>query len=172
MQVFPKNSPLVPDVSRAVLRVTEGEKMEKIEKACFGKQTNCPDPSTSMSSNSLGINSFWGLFVVVGVAASFALIIFTSMLVYENKKILMRIHPKEIWKNFITSNGESGGANADSVDETIVHPNLSNNEEEIMCHQENQNAQMHENIVSNPQVVNPSQDESRICLENKKIVKA
>ncbi|KAM7480993.1 hypothetical protein LguiB_005576 [Lonicera macranthoides] len=159
IDVFPKGLPLVPDVSRAILHVTEGEKMEKIEKAWFGKQTNCPDPSTSMSSNSLGINSFWGLFVVVGVAASFALIIFTSMIAYENKNILLRIHPKDMWKNFITSNGEgeSDGTNADSVDETTGCPNLSNNKEETMCNQENQNAQTHENIV-----VNPSQDES-IC---------
>ncbi|KAM7480978.1 hypothetical protein LguiB_005561 [Lonicera macranthoides] len=87
--VFPKGSPLVPDVSRAVLRVTEGEEMAKIEKAWFGKQTNCPDPNTSVSSSSLGVNSFWGLFVIVGVAASFALIIFTSMLVYENRITLI-----------------------------------------------------------------------------------
>ncbi|KAM7477597.1 hypothetical protein LguiA_025810 [Lonicera macranthoides] len=119
--VFPKGSPLVLDVSKPVLSVTEGKKMEKIEKAWFGKKTNCPDPSTSMSSNSLGINSFWGLFVIVGVAASFAFIIFTSMLVYENKNILMRIHPKGIWKNFITSSRESGGTNTNSVLETTLH---------------------------------------------------
>ncbi|KAM7477589.1 hypothetical protein LguiA_025802 [Lonicera macranthoides] len=135
--VFPKGSPLVPDISRAILHVTEGEKMEKIEKAWFGKQANCPDPSTSMQSNNLGINSFWGLFVIVGVATSFALIIFTFMLVYENKNILMQIHLKDIWKNFITSNRESGGTHIDSVDETNVRPNFSNNEEETMCDQEN-----------------------------------
>ncbi|KAM7480974.1 hypothetical protein LguiB_005557 [Lonicera macranthoides] len=150
--VFPKSSPLVPDVSRAVLHVTEGEKMEKIEKAWFGKQTNCPDSSTSVSSNSLGVNSFWGLFVIVGVAASFALIIFTAILVYENKNILMRIHLKDIWKNFITSSEESGGTNTDSVDDTTVRPNFSNNEEETMRDQENPNAQTHENAVFNPQV--------------------
>ncbi|KAM7481016.1 hypothetical protein LguiB_005599 [Lonicera macranthoides] len=138
--VFSKGSPLVPDVSQAVLSVTEGEKMEKIEKAWFGKKTNCPDPSTSMSSNSLGINSFWGLFVIVGVAASFALIIFTSMLVYENKNILMQIHPKDIWKNFVTSSRESGGTNTNSVTETTVRPDLINNEEATICDQENQNA--------------------------------
>ncbi|KAM7477599.1 hypothetical protein LguiA_025812 [Lonicera macranthoides] len=137
--------------------------MEKIEKAWFGKQANCLDPSTSMLSTSLGINYFWGLFVIVGVAASFALIIFTSMLVYENKNILMQIHPKDIWKNFITSNIESSGTYTDPVDETNVHPNLSNKKEETMRDQENQNAQMYGNIVSNPQIVNPSQDESRIC---------
>ncbi|KAM7480973.1 hypothetical protein LguiB_005556 [Lonicera macranthoides] len=158
--VFPKGSPLVPDVSRAVLRVTEGEEMAKIEKAWFGKQTNCPDPNTSMSSGSLGVNSFWGLFVIVGVAASFALIIFTSMLVYENRITLMRVHPVDIWKNiinrhFTTNSGETDGTNTDSV-ETTVRPNLSNNEEETVCNQENQNGQTSENIVSNPQVVNSS----------------
>ncbi|KAM7480990.1 hypothetical protein LguiB_005573 [Lonicera macranthoides] len=135
--VFPKGSPLVPDISRAILHVTEGEKMENIEKAWFRKQANCLDPSTSTLSSSLGINSFWGLFVIVGVATSFALIIFTSMLVYDNKNILMQIHPKDIWKNFTTSNRESSGTYTDSVDETNVCPNLSNNEEETMCDQEN-----------------------------------
>ncbi|KAM7480972.1 hypothetical protein LguiB_005555 [Lonicera macranthoides] len=157
--VFPKSSPLVPDVSRAILQVTEGEKMEKIEKVWFGKQTNCPDPSTSVSSNSLRVNSFWGLFVIVGVAASFALIIFTSILVYENKNILMRIHPNDIWKNFVTSSEESGGTNTDSVDDTTVRPNLSNNEEETMCDQQNPNARTHEIIVFNHKVVNLNQDE-------------
>ncbi|KAM7477588.1 hypothetical protein LguiA_025801 [Lonicera macranthoides] len=157
--VFPKSSPLVPDVSREILHVTEGEKMEKIEKAWFGKQTNCPDPSTSVSSNSLRVNSFWGLFVIVGVVASFALIIFTSILVYENKNILMRIHPNDIWKNFVTSSEESGRTNTDSVDDTTVRPNLSNNEEETMCDQQNPNARTHEIVVFNHQVVNLNQDE-------------
>ncbi|KAM7477579.1 hypothetical protein LguiA_025792 [Lonicera macranthoides] len=157
--VFPKSSPLVPDVSRAILHVTKGEKMEKIEKAWFGKQTNCRDPSTSVSSNSLRVNSFWGLFVIVGVVASFALIIFTSILVYENKNILMRIHPNDIWKNFVTSSEESGGTNTDSVDDTTIRPNLSNNEEETMCDQQNPNARTHEIVVFNHQVVNLNQDE-------------
>lgn len=81
----------------------------------------------------------------------------------------MRVHPIDIWKNitnrhFTTSNGETGGTNTDSV-ETSVRPNLSNNEEETMRNQENQNAETSENIVSNPEVVNPSQEESRICEE-------
>ncbi|KAM7480984.1 hypothetical protein LguiB_005567 [Lonicera macranthoides] len=126
----------------------------------FGTSLCVADPNTSVSSSSLGVNSFWGLFVIVGVAASFALIIFTSMLVYENRITLMRVHPVDIWKNiinrhFTTNSGETNGTNTDSV-ETIVRPNLSNNEEETVCNQENQNGQTSENIVSNPQVVNSS----------------
>ncbi|KAK1549729.1 hypothetical protein Q3G72_006829 [Acer saccharum] len=56
--VFPLHSPLVPDVSRAILNVTESEKMKEIEDAYFKKHASCPDSSTLVSSNSLGLNSF------------------------------------------------------------------------------------------------------------------
>ncbi|KAJ9184132.1 hypothetical protein P3X46_007903 [Hevea brasiliensis] len=53
-EAFRKGSPLVPDVSRAILNVTEVDKMKEIEQAWFGKQSSsCPDASTSVSSNSL-----------------------------------------------------------------------------------------------------------------------
>ncbi|KAE8099904.1 hypothetical protein FH972_017848 [Carpinus fangiana] len=57
---FPRGSPLVADVSRAILNVTEGEKMKEIEKAWLGKETNCPDFNTQVSSNSLSLASFRG----------------------------------------------------------------------------------------------------------------
>uniref|UniRef100_A0A803NFK1 Ionotropic glutamate receptor C-terminal domain-containing protein n=1 Tax=Cannabis sativa TaxID=3483 RepID=A0A803NFK1_CANSA len=56
---FPKGSPLVPDISRAILKVTEGKKMKDLEEAWFKKDTNC-----MFSSNSLGLESFWGLFLM------------------------------------------------------------------------------------------------------------
>ncbi|KAK2986065.1 hypothetical protein RJ640_011506 [Escallonia rubra] len=88
--VFPKGSPLVPDVSRALLSVTEGDKMVQIQKAWFGEKINCPDDAgASLASSSLSLNSFWGLFLIVGVASSIALIIFTSTLVFEHRHKLM-----------------------------------------------------------------------------------
>ncbi|KAK2971057.1 hypothetical protein RJ640_003249 [Escallonia rubra] len=90
--VFPKGSPLVPDVSTAVLSVTEGEKMVQIQKAWFGEKINCPDDAgASLASSSLSLNSFWGLFLIVGVASSIALIIFTSTLVFEHRHTLMHL---------------------------------------------------------------------------------
>ncbi|KAG8375362.1 hypothetical protein BUALT_Bualt10G0092200 [Buddleja alternifolia] len=73
--VFPIGSPLVPDVSRAILNVTEGEKMVGIEKKCLGEKTKCRDSSNLASSNSLGLESFWGLFMIVAIAAVSAIII-------------------------------------------------------------------------------------------------
>ncbi|KAJ8758661.1 hypothetical protein K2173_000382 [Erythroxylum novogranatense] len=87
--VFPKGSPLVSDVSRAILGVTEGETMKKIEEKWFGKEANCPDPSTSLSSNSLGIESFWGLFLIAGVASVLALLVFLAMFIHEQWDVIM-----------------------------------------------------------------------------------
>ncbi|KAJ9702923.1 hypothetical protein PVL29_004596 [Vitis rotundifolia] len=73
--VFPKRSPLVPDVSMQVLNVTEGAKMVQVEKAWFRQTPSCPELTSSVSSNSIGLKSFWGLFLIAGVASSVALII-------------------------------------------------------------------------------------------------
>ncbi|XP_057959651.1 glutamate receptor 2.2-like [Malania oleifera] len=91
--VFPRGSPLVSDVSRAVLDVTEGDLMVKIEAAYFG-QASCPGSSTSVSSNNLGLDSFWGLFLIAGTTSSFALIIFTSMFLYDNRDIFKLSDPE------------------------------------------------------------------------------
>ncbi|OIT29130.1 glutamate receptor 2.7 [Nicotiana attenuata] len=84
---FPMGSPLVPDVSRAVLSVTESEKMVQIEKSWFGKYT-CSNSSASPSSNSLGLDSFWGLFVIAVVAATFALLVFLTAFMHEHWHII------------------------------------------------------------------------------------
>ncbi|KAF3954701.1 hypothetical protein CMV_019985 [Castanea mollissima] len=77
--VFPVGSPLVSDVSRAVLNVTEGEKMKNIENAWLGKQNNCIDSKNKVSSASLSLASFWGLFLIAGVTSLSALIISMSI---------------------------------------------------------------------------------------------
>ncbi|KAA8521445.1 hypothetical protein F0562_012122 [Nyssa sinensis] len=115
---FPIGSPLVPDVSRAILNVTEGDKMDGIEKAWFVEHTNCPDPSNLVTSNSLSLSSFWGLFLIVGVAASFAVIIFIAMLLYEHRGFLVRLDPKTLWKKLVVMvrGIKKNGQNAKGVD--------------------------------------------------------
>ncbi|KAB1205092.1 Glutamate receptor 2.7 [Morella rubra] len=84
--VFPKGSPLVSDVSRAILSVTEGGKLKEIESAWFGKETNnCPDSNTQVSSHSLTLASFWGLFLIAGVASLTALIFSLSVFLYKER---------------------------------------------------------------------------------------
>ena len=71
--------------------------MERIENA-WHAQNNCPESSKTASSSSLSFGSFWGLFLIVGVASSFALIIFTATLVYEHRVFLMHLDLKAWWR--------------------------------------------------------------------------
>ncbi|KAK2632939.1 hypothetical protein EUGRSUZ_L00861, partial [Eucalyptus grandis] len=82
--VFPKGSPLVPDISRAILNVTEGLQTTEIENAWLTSKTNCQNSNSSVSSDSLGFDSFWGLFLIAGAAAISALLIFMVMFIKRN----------------------------------------------------------------------------------------
>ncbi|CAN4098067.1 unnamed protein product [Withania somnifera] len=86
---FPKGSPLVPDVSRAVLKAMEGEFMNKIIQKWFRNETNCPQhDGMALASDSLTLDSFKGLFLIAGVSAGFALLLFFLIFLYQNKEIL------------------------------------------------------------------------------------
>ncbi|KAF2567355.1 hypothetical protein F2Q68_00027425 [Brassica cretica] len=72
--VFPIGSPLVADVSRAILKVAESPEATRLQRAWFKKkEESCPDPDTSpdpnpyVTSRQLGLDSFRFLFKVVFV---------------------------------------------------------------------------------------------------------
>ncbi|KAJ6732171.1 IONOTROPIC GLUTAMATE RECEPTOR [Salix purpurea] len=97
--VFPKGSPLAPDVSRAILNLIDDDNMKQIEDKWFGKQSSCPDSSTSISSNSLSLRSFWGLFLIAGIASLSALLIFTANFVYQERRVLSPDDPRaSMWR--------------------------------------------------------------------------
>ncbi|PIN11779.1 Glutamate-gated kainate-type ion channel receptor subunit GluR5 [Handroanthus impetiginosus] len=86
---FQKGSPLVPDVSRAILNMAEGEKMERIKRQWFGEEEGCPDSRrTGIPSKSLTLDGFRGLFLIAGLSSSLALVIFLSKFFYQNRTIL------------------------------------------------------------------------------------
>lgn len=88
--VFPKGSALVPDISRAILNVTEGEKMDVIERTWFGHQDFCPEQGGStITSERLTVTSFKGLFLIAGVSSIVALIMFFFKFLHEHKRILV-----------------------------------------------------------------------------------
>ncbi|KAI8544806.1 hypothetical protein RHMOL_Rhmol08G0323500 [Rhododendron molle] len=82
---FPKGSPLVPDVSRAVLNVTEQNVMTRIEEEWLGEGATCAEQDGArVTSDSLTLDSFKGLFIVAAVASFSALVLFLSIFLYEN----------------------------------------------------------------------------------------
>ncbi|KAK8697281.1 hypothetical protein V6N13_113433 [Hibiscus sabdariffa] len=94
LQVFPKGSPLVADISRGILNVTQGDEMERIQNKWFKGDGTCPDVSPVVSSNTLGLESFWGLFLIAGVASISALVVFAAMFLYEQRHVLLQFPPE------------------------------------------------------------------------------
>ncbi|CAB4264140.1 unnamed protein product [Prunus armeniaca] len=91
---FPKLSPLIPDLSQAVLNVTQGEVIMNIENKWYSVEKNCVDNSNPrVASYSLGLASFWGLFLIAGVASILALIICAASFLHKHRHILM--HPDD-----------------------------------------------------------------------------
>ncbi|KAF9595124.1 hypothetical protein IFM89_037224 [Coptis chinensis] len=84
---FPKGSPLVPDVSRALLNVLDGTEMKKLDVALFGTETTCSDPKNTVVSNSMDLNSFRGLFIITGTVSGLALIAFLVIFICKHKHV-------------------------------------------------------------------------------------
>lgn len=85
---FPKGSSLVPDVSKEILKVVEGDDMLAMEKA-WGMQlyNSLDEGNKEPASSSLSLGSFWGLFLIAGVASGFSLLVFTATFLYEYRLI-------------------------------------------------------------------------------------
>ncbi|KAM7513425.1 hypothetical protein LguiB_012300 [Lonicera macranthoides] len=97
---FPRGSPFVSDISRAILNVTEGEEMMKIEKFWLGQNTICPD--SSFSSNNLSLESFWGLFLMAFVASISTLVIYMAKFLHEHWHVLRRLEPQtSLWEKIV-----------------------------------------------------------------------
>ncbi|KAK8968623.1 Glutamate receptor 2.9 [Platanthera guangdongensis] len=94
--VFPKGSSLVPDFSRAILNLTESREMIEIERRWFGDLSSCPNQgSSSLSSNSLDLNSFYGLFLITGVISVLAVLIYAVSFFYRYRDSLSGIGAQE-----------------------------------------------------------------------------
>ncbi|KAI3839715.1 hypothetical protein MKW98_010020 [Papaver atlanticum] len=88
--VFPKGSPLCPDISRTILSTREEGGTERFKKGWFKNQKSCADNKDPYgSSNSLTLGSFWILFLITGICSALAIIVFLTVFVYENKQILI-----------------------------------------------------------------------------------
>ncbi|KAL0701860.1 hypothetical protein Bca4012_057982 [Brassica carinata] len=82
---FPLGSPLVPDISRHILNLTEGETMRDIETKWFVGEQHCVDRTTSDSPIQLDLRSFQALFMIVfGISLILLSIMLSSRRYLEN----------------------------------------------------------------------------------------
>ncbi|PKI66522.1 hypothetical protein CRG98_013086 [Punica granatum] len=69
---FPRDSPLAVDMSTAILALSENGELQRIHNQWLRK-TACRG-SSDVDSDQLNIKSFWGLFLICGIACTLALI--------------------------------------------------------------------------------------------------
>ncbi|KAF6142546.1 hypothetical protein GIB67_039510 [Kingdonia uniflora] len=68
----------------------------------FGNQPSCLDLITTYSSTSMTPDSFWGLFVIVGVSSLSSLLIFVALFYYDHRDIWRLIIPENsLWQTII-----------------------------------------------------------------------
>ncbi|KAJ3704819.1 hypothetical protein LUZ61_008524 [Rhynchospora tenuis] len=80
---FPKGSPLVPDISRAILNITDGDDILELEKKWIGDEKCLNNGGITVESNSLNFLSFWQLFLISGVVSTICLLIFAIKSFYK-----------------------------------------------------------------------------------------
>ncbi|KAL7180615.1 hypothetical protein ACSBR1_043745 [Camellia fascicularis] len=102
--VFPKESPLVADVSRAVISKTEGLKILEFERQLLGNPATCIVPEINTStSNSLTLQSFGGLFAITGFVTVLCLVAYISKYIFQNKDLFKTVSdscPPTPWSRF------------------------------------------------------------------------
>ncbi|XP_042399613.1 glutamate receptor 2.7-like [Zingiber officinale] len=101
--VFPQGSPLVPDISRAILNATEARELALIESKWFGFPKNSTSKSSDRSSSSLALHDFAGLFVITGLVSAAALIIFLARFIYVERNGLQEAASTEttLWRKTV-----------------------------------------------------------------------
>ncbi|TXG55688.1 hypothetical protein EZV62_020944 [Acer yangbiense] len=90
---FPKGSPLVPDISRAIARLREEGRLKTLEDYWFSYfSSNQPsaymNQDSSSNPSSLSLERFGGLFLITGISSTLVLSIFFLCFVYRKRQAL------------------------------------------------------------------------------------
>ncbi|KAM3308295.1 glutamate receptor 2.8 [Capsicum chacoense] len=84
---LPKGSPLVPDISSVVMKMMKQGEITKNKIQKYSEnETDCPQ--NNGTTDSLTVDGFKGLFLIAGVSAGSALLIFFLIFLYQNRGIL------------------------------------------------------------------------------------
>jgi glutamate receptor, ionotropic, plant len=75
LQAFQRDSPLAADLSTAILQLSESGQLQRIHDEWFTRPS-CSTDDTEVGATSLGLGSFWGLFLVCALICLLALVVF------------------------------------------------------------------------------------------------
>lgn len=82
IQAFPRDSPLAPDISTAILKLAENGDLQRIHDKWLTK-SSCSQDNTEIESSQLHLGSFLGLFLFCGIACIIALCIYFTRICYR-----------------------------------------------------------------------------------------
>lgn len=89
-KAFPRDSPLAVDMSTAILQLSENGDLQRIHDKWL-MRSSCGLESAEIESDQLHLKSFWGLFLICGVACFSALFIYFVQIMLR----LFRTAPSE-----------------------------------------------------------------------------
>ncbi|KAK4255350.1 hypothetical protein QN277_008361 [Acacia crassicarpa] len=84
---FQRDSPLAVDLSTAILQLSENGDLQRIHDKWL-KTLSCSAQANDSGSNQLSLSSFWGLFLICGIACFLALVIFFVRVFLQYKKYI------------------------------------------------------------------------------------
>lgn len=85
----------------AILHLSEGDEKINIEKKWLNKQSQgCPDPNPDLS-HGLSLSSFWGLFIIAGLASFLALLFYLANFLYEQRHTLLEDSGVSFWRKLM-----------------------------------------------------------------------
>lgn len=96
---FPRDSPLAVDMSTAILQLSENGDLQRIHDKWL-MQSSCGLDTTELESDRLHLKSFWGLFLICGIACSVSLFIYLL-------QVLNKLRHAEVTQHISTSPGNS-----------------------------------------------------------------
>ena len=83
MQVFQKGSPIVKDVSQAILTLSENGRLEQLETKWFTPSQKCLNSQTPDKIDSLSWQSFWGLYLFSAFISTIFYLLFATHQSYK-----------------------------------------------------------------------------------------
>ncbi|CAN6231163.1 unnamed protein product [Urochloa humidicola] len=108
-----KGSPLVGDISQAILNITGGDTIIQIEKKWIGDQNNCQNVGTISGTGRLTFDSFAGPIIATGVASTTSLVV--AMIIYFCKNKQVRPENGDSEQILPTENGGDGECQCQQV---------------------------------------------------------
>ncbi|TVU19096.1 hypothetical protein EJB05_35229, partial [Eragrostis curvula] len=150
---FPKRSPLVAEMSRAIINITGGDSIIQIERKWIDRENSCQPEEKIYGSDTITFGSFGGLFLLTGCVTTCSLCVALLMNCYKKDQ------PKASTKLDDTNqkeHGRQGEINADTQDGD------QSNEENGGCNDtENQTV-----LISVPHSSNTNGDLLQDCTQN------